>query len=391
MERIKFIDKLLTDGLFIYLIVHFFFHCLQQSILKSPTPIFIVLIPVFYEIIIFIRLLFLYKYKVRTNITFYNFWRAFLFYFIISLYVSYVFYDINHQYSTYLYTLFYPLTFIYLLKLFYISPIICRKIVNVAPLLLLILSGIYLYFIPLSLTDKGNFGSLNTSYYILLFYPLTLLNKKSIVKIMSTIITIVVVLLSMKRGGIIALVLGFSVYFILKGLVGKGNLFKTLIYLFLMFFCLVFSFGYIDDLSGGYMSSRLLNTIGNAENESRAYIYTNVINHLQSSSVLELIFGHGPDTVRLLTVDNYTAHNDFLEFFYDYGLIGLFFLLFIHFSFIKLIFKILKKNPDSIIMFPAVFLYTVVFILSLISHVYIMGYFLVIILVWTVLLNYRKL
>ena len=79
--------------------------------------------------------------------------------------------------------------------------------------------------------------------------------------------------------------------------------------------------------------------------------------------------GHGYNAVLVDSPIHLSAHNDFLEILYDYGLVGLSLYLVFVLSFLKVSLRAFRKNADIA---PVLcFQFSNFFILSNISHVFI--------------------
>ena len=103
-------------------------------------------------------------------------------------------------------------------------------------------------------------------------------------------------------------------------------------------------------------------SISEDKGSGRGDLFLMVWELILKSDTLELIFGHGYNSV--VEVLEYSAHNDFLEVMYDQGIIGLGLYVCIYISLIRTIKKIKEKTlRDSFRM--SIFLF---FIVSLTSH-----------------------
>lgn len=177
---------------------------------------------------------------------------------------------------------------------------------------------------------EEDFVEQNNSYVFLMFLPFVLLVKNNDRNRWYYLIaSIIAVVISMKRGGILGLLLGLVIYFVLKkrldGNVKGTPVFRGLFYLIALV-AIVF---FIDSLTGGMIMERF---VGLSEDggSGRDLIWLEVISYIASSSTFEKLIGHGFDTVKNVTTFEIGAHNDFLEMIYDIGWIGIgLFLIFV--------------------------------------------------------------
>ena len=188
----------------------------------------------------------------------------------------------------------------------------------------------------------------------------------------------------MKRGGIIAWGLSLLVYYIINVFVNRKNREKKrrifpIISFLLLSITLIFLFIQFDLATGGYIIGRF-DAISEDEGSGRLGIYMEVIAKIQKSDFISFIFGHGRLAVEKVTAYGMPAHNDFLEMFYDYGVIMFILYLVFHIFFLLNIFKLIRiKSAYAPIMAMS---YVSFFIFSMISHVFLYSYFLFYIMLW---------
>lgn len=204
--------------------------------------------------------------------------------------------------------------------------------------------------------------NINVVYYIVIAFPIILFLNKKPISIVSFLIVSYAVLLSGKRGGVVALALGLIAYILFAQ---KKT--KYLFYIAATTLMVVFAFNNIQ------ISNRTLNRFDTADITSgRSNIYKDVFENYIESNVLALIVGNGYDAVAKTTSEGMTAHNDFLEILYDYGLIGLILFISLHVAFIKKILRMHKAGNDYLSV--AIFLYSIFAVFSMVSHVVIYPY-----------------
>lgn len=220
--------------------------------------------------------------------------------------------QISHYILTLLWPVFYEAT--YLLVLFN-----KRRIITFRKLFVIIWGVGLFYFILSRLSDLTNQS--NTIYYAFLELPLFLCVRKKKNQVLILILFSVLALLSMKRSCIFA-VLGiwtlYSCVLIMKSN-GKRKVTGIMIVLFLLLVG-VFSFNQIDVMLGGQISERM-NKEETDEGRGRLAIYEVTWLMQQHSSMNEWLLGHGHNGVWHNSPLEISAHNDFMEVLYDYGLI----------------------------------------------------------------------
>ena len=128
-----------------------------------------------------------------------------------------------------------------------------------------------------------------------------------------------------------------------------------------------------------------LETIFEDKGSGRLGIWENTWEMQMDSSLAGWIFGHGFNAVYINSVPQYSAHNDFLEVLYDFGIIG--FILYINFYII--IIKYSKKLYNARSKYTAPFVSSIVLalIMSITSHLIIFPtYFIYLCLFWGVII-----
>ncbi len=375
------IDKIILFIFLVHFVISFYFNCSSQSESEGSTPFVFLLIPFPLLCLYVIRIFALLRYVSLDKIS-----KGFLalFFYGLTSYLLYMAFSANSlKYNAFMSCMYYPISYIYISLSFKANPTLVNKLVDFSPWLLAIMSAIFLYFVPRSIALNGVFASLNTAYFVLLLYPLTMLNEKKWIKVFSTLLMLVVVFLSMKRGGIIAAILGFVGYYFLNLIIQRKRIFKNVIQLLIICFAISYIIVQVDEYANGRILERFEKTSNSGGEEARNDVYENVITHFSQSSLGEQLLGHGPDTSRLISRENLTAHNDFLEYLYNFGIIGLMLLLHIHLCFCSFAYKAVRFK--KVWAFSAVYSYICIFILSMVSHILIYNYFLAVVLLWATL------
>ena len=117
-----------------------------------------------------------------------------------------------------------------------------------------------------------------------------------------------------------------------------------------------------------YVFSRF-SSISEDKGSGRDIVWRNVLDTYSKSPVLEKIIGHGHYSAIIVNRGHnidLSAHNDFLEVLFDYGIIGLILYLLLHIYLIKRLF-FLKRNKSELFL-PYLASYITMFIMSMVSH-----------------------
>jgi len=200
------------------------------------------------------------------------------------------------------------------------------------------------------------------SYFLITLIPFAILfnNKKTYFFL---IVIGIAVLLAGKRTGTVAFVLSIITFYLFRGntnILGKIKNTFYLIFISAAFYLIATSF----------FPEQLANVVERFENISedggsgRDSLFENVYNKIDKSEGTDLWLGHGYNAVVKLPDMEYSAHNEFLETAYDYGIVG-----FIMYSsiFILLLIKCFTLRNSTLRVATVVSL-TSFFIISLTSH-----------------------
>lgn len=225
--------------------------------------------------------------------------------------------------------------------------VLSDKYIAVAALALVIVAVPYYYHIRLEMLDKVGADvdadiTNNASSIFLMLLPIVFLLKNSIQRWATLLVCLFFIILSAKRGNILAAVLPsiLFAYSSLKG--GKHSVFKTLAVTAAII--VVGYFLYRWTINNDYLMYRLEQT-AEGDTSNRNIIYAGAWNAWSSaSSLLTLLFGYGYEGTSAI-VHIGSAHSDWLEILVDYGLLGVVLYFIIFYCFYK---QILKTNNFEI-------------------------------------------
>lgn len=223
---------------------------------------------------------------------------------------------------------------------------------------------------------------ISTAYYTLFFLPFALLSEKKVIKWGGTVLVLYTLLLCMKRTGFIAFVVGIIVYILVEyRSAPKGSKKRAFVLLGGLLALTAVYFFIMENTRGTFsVIDRLLST-GQTSNEGREDVWPVVISMIRHSDIIALIFGHGFDTVIENSPLALSAHCDFLEVIYDYGVSG----LLLYLTFYKRLWNgfIKMYRQGSELAAPMSFTFVTAFVVSLFSHLIIFPtYFLGFCLFW---------
>lgn len=186
-------------------------------------------------------------------------------------------------------------------------------------------------------------GFRDAIFPVLMLTPFVLLRKNKL-KYVHIVISLALVLISAKRSAIIAIVLAYSIYFIINySVFGRKQASKRLRLLIPM--VLIVGILYYLSTRGLFgIGLERFRAINDDAGSGRNLIYGPLLNSFYQSSLWEQIFGHGTGSTKAV-VDK-LAHNDFLQVLYDYGLISLALFTVIYIGFIRMAFKMRRKIDE---------------------------------------------
>lgn len=232
-------------------------------------------------------------------------------------------------------------------------------------------------------SNNTGISQISGVYYLMFMLPLIFLNKNNYIKIVGISIIIYTLVLSQKRTGLLAMTAFLLSYYIfyyrMKSEDIKGSLRRILI----------FTIAIVAIVGLLYLASKDLNIeilnkmkrIKSDEGSGRIDIWMKVIESIKNTEINKLIFGNGFNAVYYNLGMNLSAHNDFLEIIYDYGILGIFLYILMLGQLSKRGFQLLKEKNYLAPSFLASIVFILVFSIS--SHAVIYPtYFLVFCLFW---------
>jgi len=218
-----------------------------------------------------------------------------------------------------------------------------------------------LYFIRIQLSEKP---LSNMIFFPLMTTPWIMSIKKSMLKNIFLFILFVAVLYSFKRSAIIAFVLILIPYFF--SYFARGNhLFKGIIFVLLLLIVAGGIFYQVNKMSGDAIIGRF-DSMEDDQGSGRIFIYLNVLDLQMSSTKRQWLWGHGHFAVKKDSTWNLSAHNDFLEILYDYGIIVFSLYILFWLSIIRQLIRLGKNR--SVFFLPYCSSMALFLIMSMVSH-----------------------
>ena len=284
---------------------------------------------------------------------------------------------LNHSKAmgSYTLTILWPLVFETGYCLTYYMGIPIRKFRNLFFPILFI--GLY-YFVQ-SRIHMGRLEQTNTIYFSFLTLPFLLCTSNKRWQFAYLIMLSILALLSYKRSIFFVLIIIWLSYIILIMKNGRNRVLAIVISVILAFGSII-AFSRVNEISGGVLSNRIFNS-EYGEGEARTYIWAVTWNMIEQSSIDGFVVGHGHMGVYNNHPLEISAHNDFLEVMYDYGLIifVLYLLLWLY-VFFRVINFVKKK---SVFTYPYIVSFAIFLVMSMVSHLILYStYFNYLVLFW---------
>lgn len=213
-----------------------------------------------------------------------------------------------------------------------------------------------------AVTRQGN----NAVFYVVLLFPWLLMSSKRWLRLVSLLFIVAVSVLSLKRSAMFIAAGCVLVVFYFDFLKDSKHRFRSLllgIVALIAGYCLV---NYVNNLSQGVAVERIAHIEedrGSGRPERFAEVISLITNEREPGKV---VFGHGYRSVELQLGEAHTAHNDFLEVTYDYGLLGLIVYLLIHISLIARLVSLGRAQSPLLESYTVS--YCIFLIISMVSH-----------------------
>ncbi len=242
----------------------------------------------------------------------------------------------------------------------------------------------YFYFKEFTISNMfgDEYASIGAAYYPMFLLPMVLWARNKWVNMLSIAIVFIVILSSMKRGGTIALIGSLVVFvfvhqFFVK--TGKYALLKAFGVFLLIIALLLGAFIYVDNMYGNWLSERLM-ALRYDGGSGRVDVWAETCRMILTNTLPEWFLGNGTNAVLRDSTQDLSAHNDFLEITYNYGVVVFFAYVMLHVVCVKQALRLMAKKSQ---LAPyAAMSYTQFLLLSMISHITVYPWFPVFTLFW---------
>ncbi len=229
-------------------------------------------------------------------------------------------------------TLFFPIVFLSSYYVFNKTRVL-QRVINSQFVLLIIFFVLYFYARFVLVLNNGLV--INSVYYQVLLLPFVLLMNQSRIRNIGILLILTTTLFSMKRTALIAILISLFIYYLTKN---REKLKKTVsIKKIFSIVTLIFILIYLNKLTASILGNdiimRLLSVFDD-NGAGRFSIVNTILSQMKLNSFSDLMLGHGYNATALVT-GGLTAHNDFIEILYDFGVFGLLLYLAIYIVLIK--------------------------------------------------------
>ncbi len=255
----------------------------------------------------------------------------------------------------------------------------------------LFLNGILVVYLLLTLFYYKNYqnnifidieSQSNSAYTLLYFTPILLCHEKKIIRYLVLILTGLALIFSLKRSGLISFALATVVYFYISVFIINKKKNKLLL-ICLLTLGILFSLSIVQY----YFSDRTeilikrFEDLGSEGGSGRDIIYQSTWDMIAKNDILSTLVGHGYNSVARDSVFKLSAHNDYLEIMYDYGMFALLCLLIYIVQFFRYIIILIRKQSEYAA--TVAFTLSIILINSNFSHIFFYDwYFMLISLFW---------
>lgn len=183
-----------------------------------------------------------------------------------------------------------------------------------------IMTGIlFLMFVYATFSlGKTNGLYLNSCYYLVFSLPFILMQKKKIVVYGGILICLFPAVITSKRGAFLAIIIA-TAFYMLGEMKRESMTRQKMGRIFIIGVAIAFGLYYLMNNYGTGILNRI-SSIGDDGGSGRLEIYAYMYSSIKQNSILQHIIGHGAYTST--TILGNAAHNDFLEVYWSYGIVG---------------------------------------------------------------------
>lgn len=232
------------------------------------------------------------------------------------------------------------------------------------------LLGLFLLFLYTRLYSAANLltddASVGGAYYLLYLLPLLFVTPSHWLKALAFVTVMLVVTSSFKRAGLIGLAAGLVAYLAAHLLTLPRIGLKGLLLVAAAIALAGFAMTWLISQGDGALLERFQN-LSSDHGSGRELVWALTSGMIERSDGFSLMAGHGINAVVADSPIQLSAHNDFLEVTYDYGVVGLvLYLLAIARLGYDTVRGVARKSPYAPVL---AMLLTIWLIMSLVSHI----------------------
>lgn len=223
-----------------------------------------------------------------------------------------------------------------------------------------------LFFAVFSSVNSGRSGrllQLNAIYYPLLTLPWVASVRRPVLRYIGMLLVVLAVSYSLKRTALLALIVGGGAYALVELSALRRHRIRKAIPVVAVLLIAGVAYARVNSMLDETFSERLRSAREDG-GSGRIAIYLDVWESLRSADAVNLVLGHGHYSS--LSQFGVTAHNDFLEVLFDYGLLGLLLYVFLHASLIGRCIELVKEQSPLAPAYASA--YGVFLVMSMVSH-----------------------
>lgn len=192
-----------------------------------------------------------------------------------------------------------------------------------AVVILLFVCITYQYYNLYSIANMiGGRSHMGISYFPLFILPILLLSSSRIVRYSAIVITSIIIISSVKRGGLITLGICLMVYvYVMQWISGKNKM-RQIIIVAVVIAMMSGVIYFLMQSEENNVIERVMSIKDDGGSE-RDVLWRDVFNQIQDREFISHLIGNGYRSTQKVTVYALPAHNDVLEIWYDFGGIGI--------------------------------------------------------------------
>lgn len=206
---------------------------------------------------------------------------------------------------------------------------------------------------------------INLAYNAIVFLPWLSVVAGKKKRLLGYGIVFLVVLASMKRGAIIVFPLMLGASMLVEAVINKKPLWRQVLRILFMFILFFTGLLAANQVSNGYLSKRF-SAEQLASGSGRAELYSAGLNEISQRSFFNLLIGRGSgaggENISM------SLHNEWLEFLFDFGIIGVMLYAFLLFILIREMWQLIKKSSPYAPAYAMAILYMI--IVGMVGQIY---------------------